>query len=159
MKKTHMYWCWNCTSLPFMGWLPPVPIMWKDCSFWLLVTLRRPGPPESSKWGRTHLFHSHISMYLWGGGGGWDTTEGSHYHQKDLADMAMGQNPVNIPIPTKIGSNMGGEFTNPIQSGIPFLPVFTTTAISVEPLRHLLGNDTSARRLFSRSSTFSKSVS
>ena len=35
--------------------------------------------------------------------------------------MAMGQNPVypvNIPIPTKIGSTKGGEFTNPNQVGI-----------------------------------------
>ena len=37
--------------------------------------------------------------------------------------MAMGQNPappVNIPIPTKIGSKMGGEFTYP-NNGIPLV--------------------------------------
>ena len=38
--------------------------------------------------------------------------------------ITMGQNsvpPVNIPIPTKIGSKMGGEFTNPNQNGIPLV--------------------------------------
>ena len=37
-----------------------------------------------------------------------------------VTHLAMGQTPVqvNIPIPTKIGSQMGGEFTYP-QNGIP----------------------------------------
>ena len=41
-------------------------------------------------------------------------------------DLAMGQNPVtpvNIPILTKIGSKMGGEFTYP-QNGIPLVLSF-----------------------------------
>ena len=48
--------------------------------------------------------------------------------------MAMGQNqnrtPVNIPIPTKIGSKMGGQFT--YQPKWDPKMVLTTTATSVK---------------------------
>ena len=56
----------------------------------------------------------------------------------------MGQNPVpsvNIPIPTKIGSKMGGEFTHPPKWDAK--TVLTTTAISAgtfDSLRQRLVN-------------------
>ena len=46
-----------------------------------------------------------------------------------LRDLAMGQNPippVNVPIPTKIGSKMGGEFMYPKMGS---KTVLTTTAV------------------------------
>ena len=49
---------------------------------------------------------------------------GVHHFRREHPFLRTGQvyssgvNIINIPIPTKIGSKMGGEFTNPTQNGI-----------------------------------------